>query len=281
VGFERRDEHAAASRPSSAAAQRDAKAMRQAAADLIVVAHRPDPKTDTTTQSKYLEAHGGISPMKVYPEFPWRRVSEANHPETLWRAEFDRSSSSHVQWWINVHGQWGNTETDTTGGINLLDLAADLWNDFASVLSKVVDAVRAVANVASDVLDLVPWQDIADAIEAATSTIPVLGTAVSDWVATGEVFLRMLSGEGALEQALRDLYTYTMASTPGAASLRPILDPVVDAIVRIAVGEPPTIAVIKAILDDVPDAPNINGTSPRSVAASLVALVVHDRRVTA
>lgn len=121
----------------------------------------------------------------------------------------------------------------------------------------------------------VPWQQIADTLEAATSAVPVLGTAVSDIIATGEVLIDALRSGNALEAALRAAYDYAMASVPGAAALRPMLDPVVDVLIRIAGGgEKPTQAVIAAAVDQAPDSPSIGNLSPRSVAASLASLVV-------
>ena len=120
-----------------------------------------------------------------------------------------------------------------------------------------------------------PWQTLADNIEAATSMVPVLGTAVSDVVATGELLVDALKGEGLLEEAIRGAYTYALASVPGAAALRPVLDPVVDVIIRIAVGgEKPTHAAIAAAVDQAPDSPSFGNISPRSVAASLASIVV-------
>jgi hypothetical protein len=121
----------------------------------------------------------------------------------------------------------------------------------------------------------VPWQQIADTLEAATSVVPVLGTAVSDVIATGEVLIDALRSGNALEAGLRAAYDYAMASVPGAAALRQFLDPVVDVLIRIAAaGEKPTHAVIAAAVDQAPDSPSIGNLSPRSVAASLASLVV-------
>jgi hypothetical protein len=121
----------------------------------------------------------------------------------------------------------------------------------------------------------VPWQSLADTLEAATSVVPVLGTAVSDIIATGEVLIDALRSGNALEAGLRAAYAYAMASVPGAAALRPEIDPVVDVLIRIAAdGEKPTAAVIGAAVDQAPDSPSIGNLSPRSVAASLASIVV-------
>jgi len=121
----------------------------------------------------------------------------------------------------------------------------------------------------------VPWKTIADNLEAATSTVPVLGTAISDIVATGEVLVDALRSGNALELALRAAYDYAMASVPGAAALRPVLDPIVDVLIRIAAdGETPTHAAIAAAVDQAPDSPSFGNLSPRSVAASLASIVV-------
>ena len=158
-------------------------------------------------------------------------------------------------------------------------LAADLPPGARPFIEGLKDAADFVATYAETAVTLdpskVPWHEIADTLEAGASVVPVLGTAVSDIVATAEVLYDTLTADNPLEAALEAAYTYAMASVPGAAALRPILDPVVDALIRIAVGnEPPSKAILDATLDQVPDSPSFGHLTPRNVAASLASIVV-------
>ena len=116
------------------------------------------------------------------------------------------------------------------------------------LVEGVKDASHFLANVTHAAVTLspeqVPWQTIADTLEAATSVVPVLGTAVADVIATGEVLIDALKAGSPMEAALRAAYDYAMASIPGAAALRPILDPVVDMLIRIAAGGEPVKAAV-------------------------------------
>lgn len=142
-------------------------------------------------------------------------------------------------------------------------------NEFAGDLKKAVDLVKKI-----------PWGDVVHSVEAAVSVVPVLGTAVSDIIATAEVAYEALTAKSPLEFAIRSAYTYAMASAPGADALRPALDPTVDALVRIAVDqEPPTSALLHAVVDEVPDSPKIVSLSPRSVAAQLAKVICAHRSI--
>lgn len=158
---------------------------------------------------------------------------------------------------------------------------------FASAIKWCGDAANTIAKDVGEVTKLagkVNWGDVVHAVEAAVSVVPVLGTAVSDILATAEVAINAveatLKGQNPLEFAIRTAYTYALASVPGGAALRLILDTSVDAIIRMAVGhENPTSALLHALVDDVPDKPKIGSLSPRSVAAGLVKVVVSHRSI--
>jgi hypothetical protein len=144
-----------------------------------------------------------------------------------------------------------------------------------------LDWIAATAKVVVDPAKLVkaiPWSYVADGLEAITSNVPILGTAVSDVVATVQVLTEALRYlKNPLQLALHAAYDYLMASVPDLASLRPILDPVVDVIIRVADGEPPTAALIDGVLDQIDTKPSIGGYTPRSIAASLMAVVVQHK----
>lgn len=121
----------------------------------------------------------------------------------------------------------------------------------------------------------VDWRQVAHDVEAASSTIPVLGTAAADIIATAEVLYDAVTSTDPLEAALRAAYDYALASVPGAAELRRFIDPVFDVLVRIVVQhQKPTAAVIATAVDQAPTDPSIGSLSPRSVAASLASFVV-------
>lgn len=164
------------------------------------------------------------------------------------------------------------------------DLAKAALDKVASVLPPqariFVEALKQAVDV-SDVFvkmeldpEAVDWRTLAHDVEAATSAVPVLGTAAADVIATCEVIYDAATAGNALEAALRAAYDYAMASVPGAAALRSFLDPVVDVLIRIAAGgEAPTAAVLHAAVMQAPDAPKIGSLSPRSIAAALGAFV--------
>jgi len=121
----------------------------------------------------------------------------------------------------------------------------------------------------------IDWRQVAHDLEAATSTVPVLGTALADVVATAEVLYDAVTSTDPLEAALRAAYDYALASAPGAAELRQFIDPVFDLLVRIVVQhQKPTAALVATAVDQAPTSPQIGALSPRSVAASLAAFVV-------
>jgi hypothetical protein len=164
--------------------------------------------------------------------------------------------------------------------------------ELAHYVSGIGDAIKwcgqEANGIAKDVGEVaklagkVPWGDVIHAVEAGVSCVPVIGTAVSDVLATAEVVVSsavaLIGGKDPLEVAIRTGYTYALASVPGAAALRLVLDTTVDSIVRMAVShENPTSALVHALVDDCPDSPKFGELSPRSVASSLVKVVISHR----
>jgi hypothetical protein len=150
---------------------------------------------------------------------------------------------------------------------------SDIGHIASSVVSSVSHVASSVAKAAG------PWVgDILHGVEAAVSVVPGLGTAVSDVVAAAETAYEsaaaLLHGNP-LEAGIDAAYNFATASIPGAAALRPILDPVKATLVGLAAKkEPIDSALLDGVLAKVPDVPKIGPLSPRSVAASLAHLIV-------
>lgn len=223
-------------------------------------ASRPKPEAEPSEQADYLN-RSHRAPQDAYPEFCWYAATEATHPETLWRTEYDRSPGDHVRWWVNRDNSWGYYHS--WGGFDAFRALGDL-----------VSAFKSITDVAFPILAAVPWGDVVHGIEAVASLVPILGTAAADVYATAEIALEALGPGSWLEKALRAAYDYALASAPGAAALHPFLDPVVDVLIRIVGGEKPTHAVINAAVEQAPPDPSIGDLSPRSIAAALAAFVV-------
>lgn len=231
------------------AAVKRAMAMKAAAAHVAFMLKKPRRDAQPADILKYA---GSYNLRDLYPEWPW--VHETG---TKYHADYDFGSSDHVHWYVN--GTQGYTHT--WGGIDFGRLVGQALDDVDNVLN-------AAGSVVGPVVEVIPWQVIADGIEAATSTIPILGTAVSDYVATIQTVVEALSGKSLQEISFRSAYNYLMATTPGAAALRPILDPVVEVLVEIINGRVPNPkdAIIAATVD-------VPAGLPRQLAASLAATV--------
>jgi hypothetical protein len=150
---------------------------------------------------------------------------------------------------------------------------SDLGHIASSVVSDVGKVASAVAKTAGG------WTgDILHGVEAAVSVVPGLGTAVSDVVAAAETAYdsaAALMHGNPLEAGIDAAYNFATASIPGAAALRPILDPVKNTLVGMASKkEPLDSGALDDVLARVPDDPKIGPLSPRSVAASLAHLIV-------
>lgn len=151
------------------------------------------------------------------------------------------------------------------------------FSDLGHIASSVVSDVSKVAS--SVATNVGPWVgDVLHGVEAAVSVVPGLGTAVSDVVAAAETAYdsaaALLHGNP-LEAGIDAAYNFATASIPGAAALRPILDPVKAVLIGMTVKkEPIDSTVLDGVLANVPDDPKIGSLSPRSVAASLAHLIV-------
>ena len=143
----------------------------------------------------------------------------------------------------------------------------------SSIVSDVGKVVSTVAKAAG------PWVGtIIHGIQAAVSVIPGLGTAVSDVIAAAETAYEAavaLAHGNVFEAAIHGAYNFATGTIPGASALRPILDPVVNALIGLTVKkEPIEAAVLDGLLSQVPDSPKIGPLSPRSIAASIGHLIV-------
>lgn len=161
------------------------------------------------------------------------------------------------------------------GGFDLFSSVGKIASGVVHLVSPVVNAV---ANVVKPITGLVPWGDIVHGVEAAVSVVPGLGTAVSDVIATAETAINavdaILSGSP-LKFALQAAYNYALASIPGAAAIRIVLDPHVSKLLDIAVSKSmPTSDELNRMLNGVPDQPKIGSVSPRSILASLAHILV-------
>jgi hypothetical protein len=185
------------------------------------------------------------------------------HPETAWRAQYKFGSDGAVSWWANKDLSWGYEHV--WGGF-------DLWK----TLSDIANALEDAASWLKDAMSRVDWKAIAADIESVSSMVPVLGTAVSDIVASAVVLADELSSAPPLEKLVNAAYDYALASIPGGASLHGTLDPVVDAIIKVALkGERLSNVIIDDIAKQAPDHPDIEGINPRRIATSLLVIVAH------
>jgi len=150
---------------------------------------------------------------------------------------------------------------------------SDLGHIASGIVSDVGKAASAVAHTVG------PWVgDILHGVEAAASVVPGLGTAISDVVAAGESAIdtiEAIASGNPLAGAIKTAYNFALGTVPAAASLHPVLDPVVNALINLTVKkEPVESAILDGILNAVPDSPKIGPVSPRSIAASLAHLIV-------
>jgi hypothetical protein len=176
------------------------------------------------------------------------------------------------------HTQRMLTELAVQGVVCGPIVVGDFFSDIGHLASGVVSAVSDVANTVAKAVSSVPWGDIIHDVQAAVSVIPGIGTAVSDVIAAAEsaydAAAAALSGDP-LGGAIHAAYNFALGTVPGAAALHPILDPVVNTLLNIALHkEPVESAVLNGILDAVPDAPKFGPISPRSVVASLAHMLI-------
>ncbi len=165
--------------------------------------------------------------------------------------------------------------TQMNGAIDKLEAA--LPAQCRPFLEGIKTAEHFLVSVEETALDpgRIDWRQVADYVEAAMSSVPVLGTAVSDIIATGECLYDMLTSGDALEAALRALYDYIIGTFPGVAALETWIRPVFDVLVDIVVKhQKPTKAIITEAVSKAPASPSVGNLSPRSIAASLATFVV-------
>jgi hypothetical protein len=164
-------------------------------------------------------------------------------------------------------------QTNIVGPAIIGGFFSDLGHIASSVVSDVSKVAKAVAKTAG------PWVgDVLHGVEAAVSVVPGLGTAVSDVVAAAETAYETAAAIASghpFDAAIHAAYNFATGTIPGAAALRPILDPVVNTLIGLThTKEPIESTVLDGILAAVPDAPKIGPLSPRSVAASMAHLIV-------
>jgi hypothetical protein len=162
-------------------------------------------------------------------------------------------------------------------GVSGPTIIGGFFSDIGHIASSIVSDVGKVASAVAKTAG--PWVgDILHGVQAAVSVVPGLGTAVSDVVAAAETAYdsaAALMHGNPLEAGIDAAYNFATASIPGAAALRPILDPVKTVLIDIASKKQPIdSALLDGVLAAVPDAPKIGPLSPRSVAASLAHLIV-------
>lgn len=165
------------------------------------------------------------------------------------------------------------SQTGLSGAAVVGGFFSDIGHIASSVVSDVSKVAKAVAKTAG------PWVgDVLHGVEAAVSVVPGLGTAVSDVVAAAETAYDAAAAAlhgNPLEAGIDAAYNFATASIPGAAALRPILDPVKATLIGMTVKkEPLDSAALDGVLASVPDSPKVGPLSPRSVAASLAHLIV-------
>jgi hypothetical protein len=182
----------------------------------------------------------------------------------------------------------GVGDTTGVGGFDLFREISKATNDVAKatrdvehvandVIKKVGPAVNAIAKFAGNI----PWGEIVHDVQAAISTIPGLGTVVSEAIAFGESAYDSavaLAHHNPIEAAIDAAYNGALAAVPGASALRHILDPVKATILGLVSGamkhESVADTVLDGILRNVPDKPSFGKINPRGVAGSLAHLIV-------
>ncbi len=181
------------------------------------------------------------------------------------------------------------------GGFNLFHSISDAVKGVEHDANDVAKAARDVEHIANDVIKKVgpivdavgkfagniPWGDIVHDVQAAISTIPGLGTVVSEAIAFGESAYDSalaLAHHNPIEAAIDAAYNGALALVPGASALRHILDPVKATLLGLVSAamkhEPVADAVLDGILRNVPDKPSFGKVNPRGVAGSLAHLIV-------
>ncbi|MDE3097021.1 MAG: hypothetical protein KGK07_13615 [Chloroflexota bacterium] len=143
-----------------------------------------------------------------------------------------------------------------------------------STLHQVEDVASSIVSDVSKVVNMVPWGEILHDVQAVVSVIPGLGTAVSEVLAAAESAIDFLK-DGPLIGGLKAAYNFAMGAVPGAAAIRPILDPVVNTLIGIATSKQPVESqILDTILANVPDSPGFGPITPRSVVSTLAHFLI-------
>jgi hypothetical protein len=118
------------------------------------------------------------------------------------------------------------------------------------------------------------WRAIIQKIQSDVALIPVLGTAAANVIASGLALYDSLTTPSGIAKVLLLAFDYAMANVPGASAYADELDPLVTALVRLALQtEPPTDAMLDALVQSVPD------PVAASILSALVLLLTHRRTI--
>jgi hypothetical protein len=201
----------------------------------------PDPKNPGKLISSVLYAPGFPEAIAVIDYHP-----NSGYDAATWKQHGD----GHFEYWHH----WGESWVDVLG---------DALHDVDSVVSEVSNAVNEAIKY----------------IQIAVSIVPILGQAVNEIIAGCEVVIDFVEGKTALQIALDAAYQAALAALPGLEVARIFLDPAEDFLLQIAGGARPGRAAIHLAVAKVPDKPNINGTTPQSLVASLLVWLLHKLNV--
>lgn len=143
-----------------------------------------------------------------------------------------------------------------------------------STIHQVEDVATSIVSDVSKVVNMVPWGEILHDVQAVVSVIPGLGTAISEVLAAAESAIDFLK-DGPLIGGLKAAYNFAMGAVPGAAAIRPILDPVVNTLIGLATSKQPVESqILDTLLANVPDSPGFGPITPRSVVSTLAHFLI-------
>lgn len=143
-----------------------------------------------------------------------------------------------------------------------------------SVVHAVEDVATSIVSDVSKVVNMVPWGEILHDVQAVVSVIPGLGTAISEVLAAAESAIDFIA-DGPLIGGLKAAYNFALGAVPGAAAIRPVLDPSFNTILKIATTkQPPESQVLDTILANVPDSPAFGPITPKSVISTLAHFLI-------
>jgi hypothetical protein len=118
------------------------------------------------------------------------------------------------------------------------------------------------------------WRAIVEKVEQDVQYVPILGQAAANVIASGLALYDQLTTPNGRAKAILLAYDYALANVPGLSAFESELDPIVKAIVRIAIGgESPTDAILDALVQSLPD------PLAQSAASALVLLLTHRQTI--